>query len=310
MEKSSNKTRKSLIVVLYIILVIAISYITINNYLKLKDINKKNISLKKEYKPLEQEYKELTNSNKTIIDQVNMLKDVDNKILSTKEDVFKKASDLEKKIQNKDSDYKIAYITFDDGPYYQTYKLLDLLKEKQIKVTFFTIGAGKTSCIDRRSEDCTNLYKLEVDSGHTVANHTYSHSIFNGLYSSVDEFMRQVDKQEQLIYEKTGIKTNIIRFPGGSVTAGRLKDGISEKLREKGYGWVDWTCEDGDGRDLSSESQAWNILKSTMKNDIEVILMHDYDETTFSILPEFIDYLEDNNYIILPLFYDSVMINK
>ena len=310
MEKSSNKTRKSLIVVLYIILVIAISYITINNYLKLKDINKKNISLKKEYKPLEQEYKELTNSNKTIIDQVNMLKDVDNKILSTKEDVFKKASDLEKKIQNKESSYKIAYLTFDDGPYYQPYKLLDLLKEKQIKVTFFTIGAGKTSCIDKRSEDCTNLYKLEVDSGHTVANHTYSHSIFNGLYSSVDEFMRQVDKQEQLIYEKTGIKTNIIRFPGGSVTAGRLKDDISKKLKEKGYGWVDWTCEDGDGRDLSSESQAWNILKSTMKNDIEVILMHDYDETTFSILPEFIDYLEDNNYIILPLFYDSVMINK
>ena len=44
--------------------------------------------------------------------------------------------------------------------------------------------------------------------------------------------------------------------------------------------------------------------------DIEVVLFHDYNNITLSILPQAIEYLEKNNYIILPLFYDSVMVNK
>ena len=248
--------------------------------------------------------------SKRIKKELNNVKDMDKKIANIKEEVFKLASKVEKKIQANETKYKIAYITFDDGPYYLTDSVLSILKEKQVKATFFTIGAGKERCFDRKSVSCMDTYKRIVDSGNTIANHTYSHSIFNGLYSSVDNFIAQVDKQEALILEKTGYKTNIIRFPGGAVTAGRLKDPIVQKLREKGYGWVDWTCEDGDGRDLETKEQAWRLLKNELDEGIEVILMHDYNEITYSILPEVIDYLESNNYILLPLFYDSVMVNK
>ena len=241
---------------------------------------------------------------------MNDIKDMDKKIADIKDKVFKLASKVEKKIQNKETDKKIAYLTFDDGPYYMTDSVLALLKEKQVKATFFTIGAGKERCFDKKSVSCMDTYKKIVDSGNTIANHTYSHSIFNGLYSSADNFMDQVNKQESLILEKTGYKTNIIRFPGGSVTAGRLKDSIVEKLREKGYGWVDWTAEDGDGRDLETKEQAWRLLKNELDEGIEVILMHDYNDITYSILSDVIDYLESNDYILLPLFYDSVMVNK
>ena len=310
MAKSPSKTRRSLIIILNLILIISASYLTINNYLKLNDLKKNNDSLKKEYNTLNKEYKDIVNANSDISNTIEDIKNLDTKIKDTKENVFKLASQVEKKIQNKETNYKIAYITFDDGPYYLTNKLLDLLKEKQVKVTFFTIGSGKTSCYDNRNFDCTTMYKKEADAGHTVANHTYSHAIFYGLYSSVEEFMRQVQNQEDLIFEKTGTRPNILRFPGGSRTAGSKRDAIIEKLREKGYGWVDWTAQDGDGGDLDTKEQAWSKFTSSINDDIEVILFHDYDTITYSILPDAIDYLENKNYILLPLFYDSVMINK
>ena len=311
MAKSKRKVRKSNLVffIISLLLIVLLSYISYNNFSQL-DKYKISKEDKKKLTTLKKEYNKLNKNNKGIKNELNNLKDMDKKIASIKDEVFKLASKVEKKIQDKETKYKIAYLTFDDGPYYMTDSVLAILKEKQIKATFFTIGAGKEKCFDRKSVSCMDTYKRIVDNGHTIANHTYSHSIFNGLYSSVDNFIAQVDKQEALILEKTGYKTNILRFPGGAVTAGRLKDGIAEKLREKGYGWVDWTAEDGDGRDLETQEQAWRLLKGGLDEGIEVILMHDYNEITYSILPDVIDYLENNDYILLPLFYDSVMINK
>ena len=309
MAKSKRKVRKVNLIyfILSLIIIVLLSYVSYNNFSKL-DKYKISKGDKSKYNNLNKEYKELTKTNKKLKDELNEKKDMDKKIANIKDDVFKLASKVEKQIQNKESDKKIAYLTFDDGPYYMTDSVLKVLKDKQVKATFFTIGAGKERCFDKKSVSCMETYKRIYDSGNTIANHTYSHSIFNGLYANVNNFMEQVIKQENLIKEKTGYTTNIIRFPGGSVTAGRLKDGIVEKLRERGYGWVDWTAEDG--RDLESKEQAWRLLKNDLNDNIEVILMHDYNDITFSILPEVIDYLESNGYILLPLFYDSVMVNK
>ena len=313
MEKSQRKTRKGIIVVFFIFFIIFIiisSYLTINNINKINKINSERKLIRKELKPLRKEYKSIKENKDTVKQEVDKLKDIDNDIISIKEEVFNLAKKVEGKIQNKETDAKIAYLTFDDGPYYLTDSVLNILREKQVKATFFTIGAGKDTCFDKKSVSCKETYKRIVDNNHTIANHTYSHSIFSGLYSNLDNFSYQVKKQEELIYDRTGIKTNILRFPGGSVTAGRLKDSISNWLKENNYGWVDWTSEDGDGRDLKSKEQAWSLLKSSIDEDIEVILLHDYNDITYSILPDIIDYLEGEGYILLPLFYDSVMVNK
>ena len=312
MAKDERKIRKSSII-FYFITIIAISicsYISFNNYTNFKNISKENNKQNKLYKKLKDKYKELSLVNETTNQRLNEYKDLDKTLENTKNKVFELAKQVEEKIKNNETEYKIAYITFDDGPYYLTDSVLNILKEKKVKATFFTIGAGKISCLDNRSVDCTETYKKIVDNGHTIANHTYSHAIFNGLYSSTSAFINDVSKQEDLIYSKTGVKTNIIRFPGGSSTAKGIKDDIIANLRNKGYGWVDWTAEDGDGKSLSSKEQAMANLERTINDNIEVILFHDYNRITYSILPEAIDYLEERNYILLPLFYDSIMINK
>ena len=61
---------------------------------------------------------------------------------------------------------------------------------------------------------------------------------------------------------------------------------------------------------LYSKEETWNNFTSTINEKIEVILYHDYSRYTTAILPEMITYLEENGYILLPLFYESNMIKK
>ena len=312
MEESKRQINPSSIVflIIYIVIILILSYFTIINFYKIKDETKNEESIKNELVKVKSEYDSLMTTQQSLVSEITNLKNIDDNIESIKNEVFILAQQVEEKIQNKETNYKIAYLTFDDGPYYLTDSVIKTLKENKVKATFFTIGQGKETCFDNRSTSCLDTYKKIVDNGHTIANHTYSHAIFYGLYNSTDSFMKEVEKQEELIYSKTGVKTNILRFPGGSATAGTLKNGIISKLREKGYGWVDWSAQDGDGGNLTSVSQAWSNFKNSINDNIEVVLFHDYNQITYSILPDVIKYLEDRDYILLPLFYDSVMINK
>ncbi len=311
MGKSKRKVKKSPIIILIYLIILGIGcFLTINNYLQIQKYKKNTISQKEKYSALDNKYKELLKTNQEFSAELNKLEHMDQTIENTKKEVFELAGQVESNIEEGKGKVKIAYITFDDGPYELTNDVLNVLNEKQVKATFFTIGLGKEACIDNRKVDCTTIYKKITDNGHTIANHTYSHAIFAGLYSSVDNFVNDVQKQEDLIYSKTNVKTNIIRFPGGSSTAKNLKNGIVTRLKEKGYGWVDWTAQDGDGGALKSRDQAWKIFTNSINDNLEVVLFHDYNYITYSILPDAIKYLEDNNYIILPLFHDSVMVNK
>lgn len=312
MDESKRKTKSSslILLIIYVLLLIILSYLTITNFNKVESETKKQEKIKEELKKVNDEYNTLMSTQNKLTSDINDLKNIDKKTEELKKEVFSLASQVEKKIQNKETNKKIAYITFDDGPYYLTDSVLKVLKENKVKATFFTIGLNKEICFDNRNASCTETYKRIVDNGHTIANHTYSHAIFFGLYNSTNSFMDQVKKQEELIFNKTGVKTNILRFPGGSATAGVLKNSIAQKLKENGYGWVDWTAQDGDGGDLSSVSEAWSNLKNSINDDIEVILFHDYNNITYSILPDVIKYLEERDYILLPLFYESVMVNK
>lgn len=312
MEESKRQIKGStiILIILYIIIIGILSLITTFNFIKINELKNKNKDIKLKLETANKELNTLKEEQTVLVTKIDDLNNIDKKTEELKKEVFELASKVEQKIQNKETNKKIAYITFDDGPYYLTDSVLALLKEKKVKATFFTIGLNKEKCFDNPSASCSETYKKIVDGGHTIANHTYSHLIFNGLYSSVDSFITQVDKQEELIYSKTGAKTNILRFPGGSATARSLKNGIISKLKEKGYGWVDWTAQDGDGGNLTSTTTAWSNFTSSINSDIEVVLFHDYNRYTYEILGDAIDYLEKKDYILLPLFYESVMVNK
>lgn len=308
--ESRNKRKNKLIyfitIPLIIILIITnIYFIKININLS-KNLNKN----KQESNSNKIELDKINNEIKELDKDLNHLENIDENINLTKNEYYSNLKIFEDKVSNKEINYKIAYLTFDDGPYYLTHKYLEILEKYDVRGTFFTIGLDKDKCFDNRSKSCKELYAKTAKYGHTMANHTYSHQIFNGLYSSTNSFINSVKKQEKLIKERTGITTNIVRFPGGIASSGKLKNSITKELKNMGYGWVDWTALDGDGGAIANKNEAMNILKNSINEDIEVILLHDYSYTTLDILPDIIEYLQNKNYVLLPLFYESKMINK
>ena len=244
--------------------------------------------------------------------KIEKYNNIDESIKSIKASYYKNLKTFEDKVAAGQVNYKIAYLTFDDGPYYLTNSVLNVLSRYNVLATFFTIGLDKDVCYDNRNASCKDMYLKEANLGHTVANHTYSHRIFGGLYSSGEALAYQVKLQEDLIRTRTGNVVKIMRFPGGSGTAGYygVKNSAVAQLRSMGYGYVDWTAQDGDGGDPGTPAQAFQTFKNSINERIEVVLLHDYSTVTYSILPQIIEYLKQNNYVLLPLFYESRMINK
>lgn len=311
MAKNIRRTKRKFITTILILLLMTGSFTYIYFYID-KEIT--SLETNQSYNS-SLDYKSVVTSKEEELDAAlkvyESYENTDEQLEEVKSDYYKTLKELEDKVANKEINLKIAYLTFDDGPYYNTHKVLDILDKYGVKATFFTTSINGEKCYDNGKANCYEMYQEYLKRGHTIANHTYTHAIFRGLYSSVDSFMDAVVKQEEHIKEQTGgYVTNIVRFPGGSPTAGRLKSGIIEKLRERGYGWVDWTAYDGDGGNLKSTEQAWNNLKGSIGSNIEVVLFHDYDKRTTAILPDVIEWLREKNYILLPLFYESRMINK
>ena len=310
MGRIKGRVKQIFIIVTFVffIVMLVLSYLMYNKY---------QDNLKAKEKVLN-EYKEVMNNKelddekiKEINEKIDELNNIDTKIKSLRDEVYKLSGDLEKKIKNGETKKKIAYLTFDDGPYYNTYKVLKILKENKVKATFFTTNVNKEKCYDNKNANCHEVYAAIAKDNHTMANHTYTHGWNRGLYNSTESFMDAIKKQENLIKEKTGVTTNIARFPGGSSTPGRTKgNAMKQALYKAGYGWVDWTASDGDGRSLPNYATGMKNFKGTINDKIEVVLFHDYHQVTTAMLPEVIKYLRDNNYLVLPLFYESVMVNK
>ena len=314
MGRNSGKIKFS-IAIINIVLVLVLLFFSYQKYQNIKTLNSKKDKIKEEYQVLMKDQNIDEDEINEINKKISELENIDETILNKRNEVFKLASELEKKIKNKETDKKIVYLTFDDGPYYNTYKVLKILKENHVKATFFTTNVNGEHCYDNRNYVCHDVYAAIAKDNHTIANHTYTHGWNRGLYKSADSFIDAIKKQEELIKSKTGLVTNIARFPGGSGTpiAQRGRSGLNamiEKLRENNYGWVDWTAQDGDGGYLPNYDTGWKNLMQSINEPLEVVLFHDYHAVTTAILPNFIKYLQEKNYIILPLFYDSVMINK
>lgn len=260
----------------------------------------KNDSVNFNSKIQELSSKIVDSDNYDLIDgEISFYQNIDTEIKNKYEEYYNNISLLEQRILNNETDVKIAYLTFDDGPYDLTYQVLDTLKDNNVRATFFVLGKS----------DVEDRYQRIVNEGHTLANHTYYHNISGGLYGSVDSFMSQIKELEDYLYGITGYRTTLVRFPGGSPTAGSLKDGIVEQLHNSGYNYVDWTSETGDGSSKKlALKDTWSWYQdTTCDKNIIVLLMHDYNYSTFNNLQRIIDDLRDRGFIFLPLNNRSVM---
>lgn len=179
---------------------------------------------------------------------------------------------------------KTMYLTFDDGPSAaNTDAVLDILKERGIKATFFVVGEN----VRRYPE----VAKRIVAEGHTIGIHCNSHD-YNVIYESVDSYLQDFEEAYQTVLEVTGVEVKLFRFPGGSVNAYNKKvcRRIAEEMTEKGFIYYDWNASLEDAVKKSTPQQLIeNAVGSTLGRKRVVMLAHDVVDNTALCLDELLE---------------------
>ncbi len=179
----------------------------------------------------------------------------------------------------------VIYLTFDDGPGKYTEKLLKTLKSYNVKATFF---------VTNQFPDYQNLIGKAHSEGHAIAVHTYSHQW--SIYKSVDAYMSDFNKMNQIIFEQTGEYSCIFRFPGGSSNTVSRKqcDGIMTKLTtimpKSGYREYDWNVDSNDTTLTRPEQVANKVISGLKKDRNNIVLLHDIKAHTVNAVPAIIEY--------------------
>ncbi len=210
------------------------------------------------------------------------------------------AAQQEAEAENKAGIYKgeKVYLTFDDGPSIYTDDILDILAKYQVKATFFVVG--KT---DKKSKE---IYKRIVDEGHTLGMHSYSHK-YSTIYKSVEDFDKDFTKLWELLYDTTGYKPTIYRFPGGSdnLVNENGMDMFIKYLNEKSIVYFDWNVVNGDatGKKYTKKQLVNNVLQGVAGKKRAIVLMHDAasKKLTVDSLPKLLEALIAGGAELLPL---------
>ena len=170
-----------------------------------------------------------------------------------------------------DSSEKIIYLTFDDGPSDRvTPKILDVLKEENVKATFFIVGKNAV----RRK----NILRRAVREGHTLGVHSYSH-VYNEIYSSVQSLLEDIDKCNEIIKEITGAPASVYRFPGGSFF---LSDPLKQAVIDRGMTYVDWNASlnDAELQDPTPDTLYDTAVATAANRNKVIMLAHDTTDKT------------------------------
>lgn len=194
---------------------------------------------------------------------------------------------------------KVIYLTFDDGPGKYTRELLDVLKKYDVKATFFVVN---TRYID--------LVKDIVAEGHTIALHTYCHN-YKKIYASEDSYFDDLYQMQEIIESKTGIKTMLLRFPGGSSNkVSKFNPGIMTRLTqavvEDGFRYFDWNVDSNDaGGSKTAEEVFENVINGVQQRRVSIVLQHDTKGYSVDAVEDIILWGLEHGYKFLPLGSDS-----
>lgn len=192
-----------------------------------------------------------------------------------------KATRYVKVINRSDYSGSTIYLTFDDGPSANiTPKILDILKEENVKATFFVINA---------SDDLNYIIKRAYDEGHTIALHSYTHN-YAKIYSSDDAYFNDLYAIRQKVKNIIGVEPNIIRFPGGtSNTVSRrynshIMSRLSKEVMNRGFIYFDWNISSGDASSNPTRTTVYNnVVAGLSTRKTNVVLMHDSAAKTYTL---------------------------
>lgn len=170
-------------------------------------------------------------------------------------------------------------LTFDDGPNSDfTPRVLSLLKKNGAKATFFLIGEN--------AEKYPELVRQIIEDGHTIGNHSYSHSKNFGFFST-EKVAAELMRSNTVLKEITGKELKMFRPPFG-VTNPNIK----KALRKTGHKSIGWSKRSLDTTNLSEEKILGRITKNLKKGDI--VLLHDSSTKAIAVLEQLLLFLQSH----------------
>ena len=301
-QYKKNRVIATLIISLFVVVIVAVVAFQKNKenvYSKIENVDEQ-----------EQTAENIHSNNEAKTDDLNnsgYLKLEDDPNADDALEVFHRTESLlkgEKQYPVRDDGKKVAYLTFDDGPSTtNTPGILDILKENNIKATFFIMGKQAES-----SEEAKELLKREAREGHAIGNHTYSHN-YDYLYPNrtidSNNFWSDVQKCNTVLKDILGedFSTRVVRFPGG-YWSWNGRENIRPIIDQNNYAIMDWNAlsKDAEGKKKNADELV-QVTKETVEGlgpnaDSVVILMHDTygKEETVKSLQRIIDYLRDKGF--------------
>jgi peptidoglycan/xylan/chitin deacetylase (PgdA/CDA1 family) len=165
-------------------------------------------------------------------------------------------------------------MTYDDGPHgVQTPRLLDMLKQRRLKATFFVVG----KCVAEYPEIARRI----VAEGHEIANHSWSHPTLSSMTEA--SVRDQLERTHQVLKQATGIETRLFRPPYGAFTQ-RQRNWAHAVY---GYRTIMWDVDTLDWKHRSPARTEAIALQQTKSGSI--ILAHDIHKTTVDAMPTLLD---------------------
>ncbi len=212
---------------------------------------------------------------------------------------LQKAIALKNVTQADTTESGICYLTFDDGPSDNTLKILDILDAYGIKATFFVVGTAKTQYMPQI-----------VNRGHAIGLHSTTHK-YNVIYKDINSYLADIQEISDIVFNATGVRSNIIRFPGGSsnMVSAQYCPGIMTDLTTRmptlGYSYYDWNVSSGDAaaNKVPAATIVNNVLSNARGKKSICVLMHDTGakNTTVEALPDIIEGLDAMGFRFAPL---------
>ena len=169
---------------------------------------------------------------------------------------------------------RVLAITFDDGPHPEnTPRLLDMLKARNIKATFYVVG--------NMVKYNPQILRRMVEEGHEIGNHSVSHG--NLARMSNAELLKELKTAHQQIVDASGVEPLSMRPPGGAIR----KDQKELMLRELGYPTVLWSVDPEDWKRPGPAVVTSRLLNGASPGGI--LLVHDLHKPTVDAMPGTLD---------------------
>ena len=182
-------------------------------------------------------------------------------------------------------DIKKVYLTFDEG--YEngyTESILDTLKSKNIKASFFI--TGQYLKVQKK------LVKRMLEDGHGVENHTMNHPSLQTLNGK--QFQAEVEGLQKIFKEEFGIEMKYLRPPKGE-----YNEKVLSMIKELGYKTAFWSFayDDYDVNKQRGSSYAYKMIMDNVHSG-EIMLLHAVSKDNASVLPQIIDEIQEKGYEI------------